>query len=65
MKADPLILMVVILIAVFSVLLIILAWGDLHGGDWQLVAQGVASFIVYIVVLAIVVGTIWALIRRR
>ena len=64
-RFDPLVGIILLLIGVFAVLLVILAWGEIYGGGWQTVAQGLASYIVYIIAFGVVVSGIFVLIRRR
>lgn len=45
---------IMIVIAVFAVVLVLLAYGNIEGGAWNIVAQGVASFVVFIAVFAFV-----------
>jgi len=49
---------VVALIGIFAVLLVILAFADLQGGEWEAVAQNVAPLTVAFIVFAVVIGGI-------
>ena len=49
---------VLAIIAVFGVLLVILAFGDLYSGEWQTVAQNVSLVAIGIVVFAACMGGI-------
>lgn len=55
MEIETLILAV---IAIFAVLLVILAFGDLYSGEWEAVAQNVAPVIIGIVAFAACIGGI-------
>jgi hypothetical protein len=46
------------LIGVFAVLLVILAFGDIYGGEWQTVAQYIAPITIAIIVFAACIGGI-------
>lgn len=54
-----------ILIGIVGVLLMLLAWSAIYGSDWTTVAQGTAGASLICVFFAIVLGTIWAVIRGR
>lgn len=64
-RFDPVVGFIVLMIAIFSVLLVILGWAQIYGGGWQTVAQGVAKFIIAIVVVAFIVSAIFMLAKRR
>lgn len=49
---------IVALIGIFGVLLVILAFGDLYGGEWQETAQNVAPVILAIITFAACIGGI-------
>ena len=49
---------IVALIGIFGVLLMILAFGDLYGGEWQEVGQNVAPVTIAIIVFATVMAGI-------
>jgi len=49
---------IMILIAVFSICLVIVAMQGLLAGDWTNVGQNIAGLIVFITVFAIVIGAI-------
>ena len=50
--------MIVTLIGVFAVLLVILAFADLQGGEWEEVAKNIAPLIIAFVVFVMVIGGI-------
>ena len=54
-----------IYIAVFCFLLFLLAFGEVQGGEWETVAQGVTKFSLLIVVFATAVLVIVKLIGRK
>ncbi len=57
---------IALVIGIFGVLLMLLAWASLYPGqDWDLVASGVAGTVVLIVFFGIVVAAIWTLVNRR
>jgi len=57
---------VAMVIGVFAVLVVLLAWAGLYPSkNWDTVAQGVAGAIIFVVVFAIVVGTIIGVAGRR
>lgn len=64
-RFEPIVGILLLLLGVFSVLLMILAWAEIYGGGWQTVAQGLASYIIYIIAFGIVVSGIFMLIRRK
>jgi len=49
---------IVALIGVVAVLLVVLTFADLEGGEWEAVAQNVAPLIIAFVVFVIVIGGI-------
>lgn len=49
---------IISLIGVFGVLLMILAFGDLYGGEWEAVAQHSSTLIIAIVCFIFVMGGI-------
>jgi hypothetical protein len=64
-RFDPLVGIILLLLGIFFVLLVILAWAQIYGGGWQTVAQGVASYIIYIVAFGVVVSAIFLMASRR
>lgn len=64
-RFDPIVGIILLLIGVFAVLLVILAWAEIYGGGWETVAEGVASYIIYIIAFGVVVSGIFMLIRRK
>jgi hypothetical protein len=61
---DP-VTIVFIYIAYFAFLLFLLGFGEVQGGEWQTVAQGVAKFSLLIVGFASAVWVIVGLLGRR
>jgi len=49
---------IVALIGIFGVLLVILAFGNLYGGEWQATAQNVSTVILAIICFASCIGAI-------
>lgn len=49
---------IMILIAVFSICLVVLTMQGLLAGDWTTVGQNIASLIVFIAIFAVVIGAI-------
>jgi len=49
---------IVALIGIFGVLLIILAFGNLYGGEWEATGQNVSTVIIAIIVFAATISGI-------
>jgi len=64
-RFDGIVGILLLLLGVFIVLLVILAWAQIYGGGWQTVAQGLASYIIYIVAFGVVLSGLFLLIRRK
>lgn len=52
-------------VCITAFLAILLGIGDAYGGDWQTVAQGVATFTIIIVAFAIGCYVLFNLVSRR
>jgi len=52
-------------LCIFAFLALLLGIGQAYGGQWQLVAQGVATFIFIIVAFAVGMYVLFSLLGRR
>lgn len=57
--------MILVGIAIFIVLLIVVAFGEVAGGSWQLVSVGVTKFIIIITVFAYALFILVKVVGRR
>ena len=58
--------LIIVLLAIVMVLLLILGLAaTMPNSQWNLIGQGVAKFVVVIIVFAVAVGTIVVVARRR
>lgn len=64
-KTNELLAPVLIGLAVFVVALIILAFGEFYGEQWEPVAQGVTKFLIIITVFAEAVYALFVFLGRR
>ena len=63
-ELDP-VPIILIYIAVFVFLLFLLAFGEVQGGEWQTVAQGITKFSLLIIAFTSAVFVIVKLVGRR
>ncbi len=56
---------VVMIIGIFAVLLVLIAWAQIFGSGWLQVSQNVAGLSAVIVIFAIVVGGVFMAVRGR
>jgi hypothetical protein len=56
---------VVMLIGIFAVLLVLIAWAQLYGSGWIQVSQNVAGLSAVIVIFALVVGGVFMAVRGK
>jgi hypothetical protein len=56
---------VVMLIGIFTVLLVLIAWAQLYGSGWIQVSQNVAGLSAVIVIFALVVGGVFMAVRGK
>lgn len=56
---------VVMIIGIFAVLLVLVAWAQIFGSGWIQVSQNVAGLSAVIVIFAIVVGGVFMAVRGR
>lgn len=56
---------VVMLIGIFAVLLVLIAWAQIYGSGWIQVSQNVAGLSAVIVIFALVVGGVFMAVRGK
>lgn len=62
---DEMLGVILIGIAIFIVLIVIIIFGEVSGGSWQLVSQGVTKFIVVITIFAYAIYALVKVLGRR
>lgn len=62
---DEMLGVILIGIAIFIVLVVVIVFGEISGGSWQLVSQGVTKFIVVITIFGYAVYALVKVLGRR
>lgn len=65
MARNEMLAVIIIGLVIFAFCLVLLAFGSFYGGNWEIVAQAVAKYVVVLTVIGIGIYVLFSIAGRR